>query len=64
MARLATGGLRIVSLKKLDCKEFTCNECGLVVLTFFKTSLMKRINMHLSSPIYFLCFSDIVSEVW
>ena len=42
--------------------SFPYKECGLVTLTFFKISFMKRINMHLSSPIYFLCFSDTVSE--
>ena len=42
--------------------SFPYKECGLVALTFFKTSFMKRINMHLSSPMYFLCFSDTVSE--
>ena len=43
--------------------SFPYKECELVTLTFSKTSFMKRINMHLSSPIYILCFSDTVSEV-
>ena len=43
--------------------SFPYKECPLVIYTFLKTSFMKRINMHLSGPIYFLCFSDTVSEV-
>ena len=42
--------------------SFPDKELGLIVLTFFKTGFMKRINMLLSSPIYFLCFSDNFSE--
>ena len=43
--------------------SFPCKECGLVVLNCFQNHFLKRINMQFPSLIYFLCSSDIASEV-